>query len=321
VRPTPQDLALLARCAQVVYLEPNPCRDRGAELGLDVLCLFETETECFVTRAGDRQLVVFRGTEPNQVEDWLSDLKLRRRIWPAGVPDFGAGRVHRGFADAGDLIHRRVLQALDPGRPVLVSGHSLGGAIATYFAARLLLEHPDRYPLAGGLTVGCPRVGNEAFADWFAGRVGDSWVRAVHNNDVVTRVPLSTWGFRHAATPVAWIGYDGEISWDPELWDRFKDRLCGRVEALTGRMDVREVPGVDAGVYRLLNEKGMAALRHLLEPAAVGLLVGYGVPPLVARRLVDWAADRSHGGTVFDGLHDHASELYARAFERAAQVV
>lgn len=317
--PSPQRLALLARSAQICYLDAAPCSAAGKSLELDLQCFFDdVPVEAFVSHPPGAQLVVFRGTNPRKLHDLLVDAELVRRSW--GKKRRGPGEVSHGFADAVDAVFDPIHAALNPRQPLLLAGHSLGGALATYFAARLLWEEPGKWTVAGGLTCGSPRLANGAFASWFDAEMGDRWVRAVNNNDIVTRLPGSLSGYRHVGK-VAWVRYDGELVWDPGMWERFKDRLVGRLESLIGEPDIREVPGVNDAVYELVNEKGMAVIRRLLEPAAVSALAGYGVPLPLAKRIVDWAADRTHGGTVFDGLHDHSSELYAEAFERAAQVV
>jgi len=46
-----------------------------------------------------------------------------------------------------------------------VTGHSLGGAVATLTAAELSTN--TNYNVADVYTYGEPRVGNKKFADWF----------------------------------------------------------------------------------------------------------------------------------------------------------
>ena len=47
---------------------------------------------------------------------------------------------------------------------ILITGHSLGGAIATIFAADLISIGYDNTII---YTFGAPRVGNSQFTDWF----------------------------------------------------------------------------------------------------------------------------------------------------------
>lgn len=82
--------------------------------------------------------------------------------------------------DVGALVDRL-------GYPVVVTGHSLGGALATLAAVDVTLNRPhvpvDLY------TFGAPRIGNKAFAQWFDAQIQDS-IRLVNNSDVVPQYVL-----------------------------------------------------------------------------------------------------------------------------------
>jgi triacylglycerol lipase len=113
-------------------------------------------------------------------KDIMADARIRL------VPLANGGSVHRGFnaldAIYDKLKHRlRELQQEKPSRPSFFTGHSLGAAPATLAA--------ERFGFVQGLyTFGSPRVGDAAFKDGF--RVKSAF-RTVHNNDIVTRVPLA----------------------------------------------------------------------------------------------------------------------------------
>ena len=64
-----------------------------------------------------------------------------------------------------DAISDKVRPFVDAGAKLYVTGHSLGGALATLFAAVRMLEMNDEDPTLGGVfTFGQPRVGDAAFA-------------------------------------------------------------------------------------------------------------------------------------------------------------
>ena len=107
----------------------------------------------------------------------------------------GVGRIHRGFAVAVDsmllTIHRCVQKARRdmgaPPRSVYVTGHSLGGALATCFASAVVLGQNNRFgPTAQAMrspaqsawrnlrlvTFGAPAVGGDDFTDIFNSAVG-----------------------------------------------------------------------------------------------------------------------------------------------------
>ncbi len=146
-------------------------------------------------------ILVFRGTrlEVNSALDKLEfttinadDLKIDATFLPR-VCEAG-GHVHRGFLDAFksscgamDLI----LSRRTPGQALWITGHSLGGAIATLAAAHIGAEN-----IEGLFTYGCPRVGDAAFTKALPTR---NYARFVHRDDWVTTVPPEPiLGYKHA---------------------------------------------------------------------------------------------------------------------------
>lgn len=125
--------------------------------------------------------VVYRGTQPDRIKDIANDVRFLPMEWDGG------GHVHRGFAEAESASWTQVSDWLgDRARgPVVVTGHSLGAAMATLTAARL--------GEARLVTFGSPKVGDGDFAALFAGR---DVRRYVDCRDAVTTVPV-LFGYRH----------------------------------------------------------------------------------------------------------------------------
>ena len=155
-----------------------------------------TDTQGFVAvrRAGDEMdiaVVSFRGTE--NVQDWMTN--LRYSMAPVDslppVANESAARVHRGFRDAFMSVKDQIDRYLPcaEGLPIFITGHSLGGALATLGAA-----HLSGWGLAGCYTFGAPRVGNKAFASSLRTPV----YRVVNPGDPVPHVPTPLRGYRHA---------------------------------------------------------------------------------------------------------------------------
>lgn len=142
-------------------------------------------TDGFVATAPDgRTVVAFRGTESDKPEDLLVDLLIAMKPWPNG------GQVHAGFAEAFSRVIvpiRTALGEAGPG-PLLITGHSLGAALATLVAADLR----DRKPAL--ITFGSPRVGDADFARLLDGVAG---ARFVNCCDVVARVPPEAFDAPH----------------------------------------------------------------------------------------------------------------------------
>jgi hypothetical protein len=147
-------------------------------------------------------VVVFRGTRLqthtlldvaevvllNQDDLWI-DSQFLPRVCRAG------GRVHHGFLTAYAEVRERLdamVRAKRRGQKIWLTGHSLGGALATMAAA-----HLDPALIQGIYTYGCPRVGDGAFARVLPQR---SHYRFVHRDDWVPTVPPELLGYVHGGT-------------------------------------------------------------------------------------------------------------------------
>ena len=75
------------------------------------------------------------------------------------------------------------------GLPIFVTGHSLGGALATLGAAYL-----SGWGLAACYTFGAPRVGNKEFSSSLQTPI----YRVVNPLDTVPHIPTPLRGYRHA---------------------------------------------------------------------------------------------------------------------------
>jgi endonuclease G len=143
------------------------------------------DTQGFIAIAGDVVLIAFRGTE--SIGDWLGNID----VLPTARP---YGSVHRGFLNAYLLVEQEVLAAIQqiaPANPRLwITGHSLGGALATIAAAELR----PRLLASGIHTFGQPRLGAAALTSFFLENFPDRFMRFVNDDDIVTRVPP---GYQH----------------------------------------------------------------------------------------------------------------------------
>ena len=167
----------------------------GFEL-VGVLSDHATDTQGFIAvrRAGDEMdmaVVSFRGTE--NVQDWMTNLQYSMAPADSLLPaaNESAARVHRGFRDAFVSVKDQIDRYLPcvGGLPVFITGHSLGGALATLGTA-----HLSGWGLAACYTFGAPRVGNRAFIRSWRTPV----YRVVNPGDSVPHVPTLLRGYRHA---------------------------------------------------------------------------------------------------------------------------
>ena len=169
--------------------------------------------------------MAFRGTEPTHLKDLLPDARLHKVQGPLGD-------VHRGFLHAFELVKDDVFNAIqrlrDKNHPqsLWCTGHSLGAALAVVAVAHLLA---DGQTVNGLYNFGQPRVGDEAFAEEFQRRFSGRHFRFVNNNDSVTRVPPRAFGYSHTGE-LRYIDSTGEIQADMGFWNKFLDRVTGRME-------------------------------------------------------------------------------------------
>jgi triacylglycerol lipase len=170
-------------------------RDDLESLGLrecDKLVDPDVGTAGFVVAGDDLIVVVFRGTE-NEL-DWRSNVRATWVVLQGGV------RVHRGFFQAYWPIRERLFATVEKllkvkPRPVYITGHSLGGALATMATAELA-NHPEQNlsdSIAACYTFGSPRVGDRSFDEY----VKVPLYRVTNGVDLVPAVPFAFLGYRH----------------------------------------------------------------------------------------------------------------------------
>lgn len=147
-------------------------------------------------------VVSVRGS--SNIQNWITNLNFGFTSCPSGFPS--GCSMHSGFKSAWEEISSAVVSAVNsglssnPSYKVVVTGHSLGGAVGTIAGAHLrrtLSKSIDIY------TYGSPRVGNSDFANYISTQSGSHY-RITHGSDPVPRLPPALLGFRHT-TPEYWI--------------------------------------------------------------------------------------------------------------------
>ena len=292
----------------------------------------KTDTQAAVWCNGPERTIVvsFRGTEMNKIKDVITDTNLvpssfnPERVFDGGSaadPEGIGGveedsQVHSGFLAAYDSVRGRVFSALDDimahaGESfgsfdesaevedkqwhVFVTGHSLGGALATLFSAELggSIQSGKRGCTVSMYNYGSPRVGNRAFCESFNKLVPDS-IRIINGTDLVPTLPALL-GYRHVDHGVR-IPKDGS-------------------GALCGAKDVRRNIVPDRENEQTAMGKGGDGATKILELAdALGVGTALGVDEETAAD----AAAALASLVSSDALLDHFEDKYYVALKDAA---
>lgn len=198
----------MAEFSQLAYMKEAYARSLLASpnWGFDKMVWIEddaTDTQAFAAATADYIVVSFRGTK--EPRDFLTDLMIRKKPFLGnGKSESGFGEVHRGFNMAFESVRDQLKATLDAfeaeqsGRPIFVTGHSLGAALAQLAALYLASVGKD---VASVYTYGSPRVGNKDFQRGYESLLKDRTFLHINNSDIVTTIPLKLLGFRHVALP------------------------------------------------------------------------------------------------------------------------
>ena len=191
---------------------------------------FPMDTQGFACSDGRAVLVAFSGTEPTQILDWLTNINAVATYAPAGL-----GRTHQGFTMAFLAVREQLDAALaelhDGSLPIWVTGHSLGGALATLAAAHL--RYIGKLPVQGLYTYGQPRLGDHEFSRSLKRALPGRVVRFANNADIVPQVPPPGLflKYRHGEREGR-FDHEGRLSLDLSLWLRTRAALKGPAKAL-----------------------------------------------------------------------------------------
>jgi hypothetical protein len=172
----------LAHASDVAYHRApiTAARDR---LGLDAVAFRNkvTRTRGFLGVCDTHAVLAFRGTDPITLPNWLTDAIVQLVVREEYV-----GRVHHGFSAVLNRTWDKVQSVLEEAvedRPLFLTGHSMGGALAVLTACRL--AKAGRPPVAV-YTFGSPRIGDRAFCAAYALPT----YRIVNRLDLVPELPL-----------------------------------------------------------------------------------------------------------------------------------
>jgi triacylglycerol lipase len=220
-------------------------------------------TQAFIVADSEKIILAFRGTD--SLKDWLGNFDIDLVGGPMG------GKVHEGFLRSLSLVWKDIQLTFEALKPkavatkaelqrgqmrdikapsVWITGHSLGGALATLAAARL---REKDLPVHGLYTFGSPRVGDRDFQEEFNSDFRTRTFRFVNRNDAVTRIPMRSLFYSHVGQ-LFYIDEDDSIHTDPSFWFRFIDGIKVRLEDMVD-LDLSTIESHRIDKYLMAIEK------------------------------------------------------------------
>jgi len=128
-----------------------------------------TNTYGYIGYNSQEIMVVFRGTREDSLKNWITDLNSMVLIWYPSAGPYAAiaGGFYLAYTgvreETRDAI--RALRTQFPSLPLVLVGHSLGGALSSVCAIDLYEELNET--AITHWTYGSPRIGNADFVSYF----------------------------------------------------------------------------------------------------------------------------------------------------------
>ena len=165
-----QEALLYAKLSQLAYQPYSTVQAKLSEYHLQAdfqIYDQKTDTNGFIASDSQSVIVAFRGTNIKSWKNIFTDAWFfRERIIP--------GRntlAHNGFITAFNSVYESIANELQPNlgkKKLFITGHSLGGALASLLMYRLTLEHSEAQPTM--YVYGCPPVGDISLSTYFKER-------------------------------------------------------------------------------------------------------------------------------------------------------
>lgn len=185
-------------------------------------------SQAVLIKTDDFVVLSFRGTEPTELKDIKADAHATL------TKCVTEGKVHSGFHTAFNLIEMDINQALKKftNLPLFITGHSLGGALATIAAKRITHAGGN----AACYTFGAPRVSDD---HWLM-TMKTPIYRVVNSSDGVTMVPPPD----VVITCLSWV-----LGFTPVVGDKLKAGLREQFGQYIHGGDMRFLTNVKTGEY------------------------------------------------------------------------
>jgi len=213
---SPEAAHLLCKCSNWAYLPTEIAASEYESCGYSMQRLTHDSLSVDIASKGGTTIVAFAGT--NDIGDWLFSLNVDKTEWRGF-------ELHEGFHNGEAGLFRQLANHYQADlQGVWITGHSLGGALATLHALRFAEGYADKH-LKGVYTFGSPRCMDRRSADMCDLMMRRRHWRHVNGNDLVPRVP-SFLRFKHCGQHVR-INRHGEIVHRPTPIGTLIDRVLG----------------------------------------------------------------------------------------------
>lgn len=227
-----QTAALMARLSMLAYVdEPQLRRMVDDAWGIKDLpreqkkikVFRQYDQVAFGIDLGSAVAVAFRGTVPAKLNTILADAGICLVDCP-----FASGQVHCGFLSALEDIDEQITPFIEQykDKPLFLTGHSLGAAMATLYAAQRIAASP---PVAGLYTFGSPRVGDLAFVSALNQSLSGKTFRFINEEDLVTRVAPRQLKYDHMDVPLL-LDAAGRLETTGVAWSRFLNTVVNALD-------------------------------------------------------------------------------------------
>jgi hypothetical protein len=271
----PRNAMALCVASDLAYLpESEAAEAYRTNLGLEARLISVGNTQVYIATNDDHIVAAFRGTEsPTTIDglkDWLLTDAANLLIVPEGrlgtdLAAAGVGaRFHQGFVKAIGDIWEPFLEAIETerkknDRPIWLTGHSLGGALALLAAWLLRRKFINVHQV---YTFGGPMIGNNDVVQAFAREFPDSIFRYVNHPDPVPKLPTLSlianhYGHCGTETLLGAVAESAGVS-----VDLFKDMA---VKAVEGMLTAALIDELWNAIVQRIDAHAMTNYRSLID--------------------------------------------------------
>lgn len=206
----------------------------------NITSIYHEKENIFIEVGIDRQIysivVAFRGTvwfDDDHLPD-LDNLWRDLMICQESKDDLCENcKIHKGFLknymlidkDLRNILNEKIAFYEDPSIPIIFTGHSLGGALASLalaFTAKF-----EAYEYTSLITFGEPRIGNQAYANFVNSKVFGRNFRVTFKNDPIPGLPYKD-EYIHEGIEVQFENKD-----DYKIYDSKNDEDENELDLLT----------------------------------------------------------------------------------------